>query len=127
MLAGACAVVKHPPPISPSRRRFTLEPLCQVRPVLALPTDRISNISATPTHRLCTRMKMGMWDDSGNQSLTARAATEDTNMPTPLYHKNLRRIATHSPVCSQWLNAIFLRVGHIIGPYVNIALPLWTV
>ena len=70
---------------------------------------------------------MGMWADSGNQNLTARAATEDTNMPTPLYHKNLRRIATHSPVCSQWLNPIFLRVGHIIGPYVNIALPLWTV
>ena len=26
-----------------------------------------------------------MLDDSGNQSLTARAATEDTNMPAPVY------------------------------------------
>ena len=44
-------------------------------------TDRISNISATPTHRLCTRMKNGMWNDSGNQNLTARAAIEDTSKP----------------------------------------------
>ena len=80
------AVGKHSLPISTAGNWFDLESLCQVESVLALATDRISNISATPIHRLCTRMKSGMWDDSGNQSLIARAAIEDTTMPTPVYH-----------------------------------------
>ncbi len=67
--------------ISQSGRWFALDILCQVRLVLNLPKERISNISATPIHRLCTRMKSGMWDDYGNQSLTASTAIEDTSTP----------------------------------------------
>ena len=80
---------KHPLPISPCWEWFALFVLCQPGPVLALSPNRITDISATPTHRLCTRTKRGMCDDSGNQNLIARAVIEDANMPTPEYNRNL--------------------------------------
>ena len=43
------AVGKHSLPISTAGNWFALESLCQVESVLALATDRISNISATPS------------------------------------------------------------------------------
>ena len=83
-----CSAGNNSLPISTFRNCSALSLLCQVEPVLALPTDWTSKISTTPKIRLCTRMKRAMCDDSGIQDLIARAAIEATSMPTPAHQTN---------------------------------------